>query len=134
MRYACGVFSGKFLHQVCAEVMTLSGPQAKRSPADVRSFCQYAVSTLRAAKPRRLDCGSERKPVLIFTDGCWERGFAGIGAVLVDNSKRGKSCVQWRGSSATLGWLGTVCWGLHNLPDRTVCDGGHTMAIPTALP
>eukprot|EP00435_Cladocopium_sp_Y103_P075237 s103_g55.t1 len=29
MRYACGFFSGKFLHQVCAEVLALSGPKPR---------------------------------------------------------------------------------------------------------
>lgn len=84
MRYACGFFSGKFLHQVCAEVLTLSGPLSKSMPADVRSFCEYAKGVLLSAKPRTLRSGFERKPVLIFTDGCWEKGFAGIGAVIVD--------------------------------------------------
>ena len=84
MRYACGFFSGKFLHQVCAEVMGLSGGPLKRSSMDVRSFCDFAISTLQAAKPRELCSGSEKRPLLIFTDGCWEQSFAGIGAVIVD--------------------------------------------------
>eukprot|EP00435_Cladocopium_sp_Y103_P017424 s1635_g4.t1 len=48
MRYACGFFSGKFLHQVCAEVMPLSGSSLRRSPSDVVSFCDYAIKMLRA--------------------------------------------------------------------------------------
>ena len=86
MRYACGFFSGKFLHQVCAEVMALSGPSGWRSPTDIRSFCEYAKTMLMAAKPRELQYGMEKKPVLIFTDGCWEKGFAGIGAVICDTA------------------------------------------------
>ena len=86
MRYACGFFSGKFLHQVCAEVLSMSAPLARRSSLDVKAFCEYAIKTVRNARPRSLNCGFEKKPVLIFTDGCWEQGFAGIGAVLVDTA------------------------------------------------
>ena len=90
MRYACGFFSGKFLHQVCAEVLTLSGPLSRKTSNDVRSFCEYAISVLQSAKPRRIDSGSEKRPVLVFTDGCWEKGFAGIGAVIVDTANRAR--------------------------------------------
>ena len=86
MRYACGLFGGRFLHQVCAEVLTLSGPLSKKAPSDARSFCEYAVRMLQAAKPRKLNCGFEKKPILLFTDGCWEKVFAGIGAVIVDTA------------------------------------------------
>ena len=84
MRYACGFFSGKYLHQVCAEVMSLCGSSTHRKRQDVVSFCDYAIAMLQSAKPRRLSTGSERRPILIFTDGCWEQGFAGIGAVIID--------------------------------------------------
>ena len=87
IRYACGFFSGKYLHQVCAEVVTLSGPSMQKSPQDVKSFCDYAKTMLLAAKPKELKSGVEKRPVLIFTDGCWEKGFAGIGAVILDTSK-----------------------------------------------
>lgn len=87
-RYACGVFGVKFLHQICAEVSTLSGPLFTRAPSDVRSFCEYAARILPAAKPRKLNCGFEMKPLLLFSDGCWESGFAGIRAVMVDTAGR----------------------------------------------
>eukprot|EP00435_Cladocopium_sp_Y103_P075354 s103_g56.t1 len=41
---------------------------------------------LQAATPKRIEVGFVKEPILIFTDGCWENGFAGIGAVLVDVS------------------------------------------------
>eukprot|EP00435_Cladocopium_sp_Y103_P068938 s291_g32.t1 len=77
MRHACGFFSGKFLHQVCADVLALSGTQAKKGPADISSFCQYAIAMLQQAAPKRIEVGFEKRPILIFTDGCWEDGFAG---------------------------------------------------------
>ena len=84
MRYACGFFSGKYLHQVCAEVMAIGSAHSKKGPAEVRSFCDYAIRTLQTSRPRQIHCGFEKRPILIFTDGCWEAGFAGIGAVISD--------------------------------------------------
>ena len=84
MRYATGFFSGKYLHQVCAEVMAISSSVASRSSADVRSFCSYAIRMLQSAEPRRLDSGYDKRPILVFSDGCWESGRAGIGAVVID--------------------------------------------------
>eukprot|EP00435_Cladocopium_sp_Y103_P065339 s704_g27.t1 len=84
MRYACGLFSGKFLHQVSAEVMSLCGSSLRKGPSDVVSFCDYAIQMLQSAKPRRISASFERRPLLIFTDGCWEGSFAGIGAVVLD--------------------------------------------------
>ena len=84
MRYACGFFSGKFLHQVCVEVLALSTSQARKGRSEVASFCEYAIAMLRAAVPRRIDVRFEQRPILVFTDGSWEQNFAGIGAVLID--------------------------------------------------
>ena len=47
---------------------------------------------LKAATPRRIDVTADRDPILIFTDGCWEKGYAGIGAVIIDLSS-GKKLV-----------------------------------------
>ena len=90
MRYACGFFSGKYLHQVCSEVLALSSATMRKSAADIRSFCDYAIRMLQTARPRKLDNGFEKKPILIFTDGCWESGFAGIGAAVL------KLATGWR--------------------------------------
>ena len=84
MRYACGFFSGKFLQQVSSEVLAISGVGGRKSPAEVASFCDYAVAMLQAAKPRCINVSFEKTPVLIFSDGCWEKDFAGIGAVVLD--------------------------------------------------
>ena len=84
MRYACGFFSGKYLHQVCMEVMAISSGGGRKSFAEVSSFCEYAISMLRSATPRCIEVGFEKGPILVFTDGCWEKGHAGIGAVVID--------------------------------------------------
>eukprot|EP00435_Cladocopium_sp_Y103_P024577 s2757_g6.t1 len=65
-------------------VMALGGNPMRKGPADIVSFRDYAIQRLQAAKPRCINLGFERKPTLVFTDGCWEGNFACIGAVIVD--------------------------------------------------
>lgn len=86
MRYACGFFSGKFLHQVCVEALALSGNGSRAGPSEVTSFCNYAVRMLESAKPMRIEVSFQKQPVLVFTDGSLESGFAGIGAAIIDSA------------------------------------------------
>ena len=86
MRYACGSFAGRHLFQVCAEVMTLGTSSSKGNRRDLAGFCQYAAQALKCCKPRRLIATCERKPILVFTDGSWEDGHAGLGAVVLDTA------------------------------------------------
>ena len=44
----------------------------------------YAKDVLICSRPRVLQCGLERNPILIFTDGSWDGSFAGIGAAVID--------------------------------------------------
>lgn len=85
LRYSCGFFSGRLLHQVCAEVVALAYPSGRRV-MDLASFCKYASETLKQCKPRDIRVGGETAPILIFTDGSYENGKAGIGAVILDMS------------------------------------------------
>ena len=64
--------------------MAIGSAHSKKGPAEVRSFCDYAIRMLQTSRPRQIHCGFEKRPILIFTDGCWEAGFAGIGAVISD--------------------------------------------------
>ena len=84
MRYACGFFSGKFLHQVCAEILALSLSGQRKGPSEISSFCDYAVRMLGEARPRQIRVDYEKRPVLFFTDGSLEGSFAGLGAVVID--------------------------------------------------
>jgi hypothetical protein len=84
LRYATGFFAGKHLHQVCAEVMALGSGAANRRLRDLTDFCAYATSALNSSKPRVLSAFSERRPVIIFTDGAWQKQIAGIGAAVID--------------------------------------------------
>eukprot|EP00435_Cladocopium_sp_Y103_P001341 s4108_g1.t1 len=86
LRYACGFFAGRHLHQVCAEVMSFGTAASKGGRRNLSDFCDYASQALKDCKPRVLSAGWELRPILIFTDGCWESGFAGLGAVIVDTA------------------------------------------------
>ena len=86
LRYACGFLAGRHLFQVCAEVMALGSGQSKGNRRNLKDFCSYAAQALSSCKPRRLVANSERRPILVFTDGSWEAGHAGLGAVIVDTA------------------------------------------------
>ena len=47
-----------------------------------QGLCRIAVSLLRATTPRTFDLGIQGPPLLVFTDGAWENGKAGAGAVV----------------------------------------------------
>jgi len=83
LRYASGFFAGKHLHQVCAEVMAFGTGSSNNRLKDLAGFCDYATSALKGSRPRVLSAFSEKRPVLIFTDGAWESHVAGIGQLLL---------------------------------------------------
>ena len=58
--------------------------KASSDPAsDVfQGLCRVAISLLRATPPRSFDLGISGPPLLVFTDGAWESGRAGAGAVV----------------------------------------------------
>ena len=93
LRYACGFFAGRFLHQVCAEVMNLGMAGLYGQASKLADFCDYATGVLSSCVPRKLRVFSERRPVLIFTDGAWENGCASIGAVIIDVATGAKWCL-----------------------------------------
>ena len=84
MRYACGFFAGRQLHQVCNEAITLCRRGTLRDAGRISSFCDYANTTLKACRPRILNTQFARESILIFTDGSWEDPYAGIGGVVID--------------------------------------------------
>ena len=85
LRYACGFFAGRQLHQVCSEAIALCRRGTLRDATLVAAFCDYAISTLNACKPRIINTNFAPEPILIFTDGSWEDPFAGVGAVVFDS-------------------------------------------------
>jgi hypothetical protein len=109
LRYACGFFAGRHLFQVCAEVMALGSGQSKGNQRNLKDFCSYAAQALSSCKPRRLVASSERRPILVFTDGSWEAGHAGLGAVVVDTADGSSWVLAGQVPEALLAkWKGVV--------------------------
>ena len=86
LRYSCGFFAGKHLYQVCSEVVQFMSASAVNKRSNVSSFCNYASEMLSSGKPRVVSATGEKRPVLIFTDGSWEGGKSGLGAVVLDSA------------------------------------------------
>ena len=86
LRYSCGFFAGKHMQQVCMGVLQLGRSPSYQSRGRVSEFCHYALSCLKACKPRRLNAAVEVKPILIFTDASWESQVGGLGAVVIDTA------------------------------------------------
>ena len=83
-RHACGFFAGRSFVQLCNELLSLGNPVVRSTTSQVKSVCSYAVEVLKCSAPRVVKCGLEKSPILVFTDGSWEKGEAGIGAVVLD--------------------------------------------------
>ena len=84
LRYSSGFYLGKALHQLSAEALALGRLPSRNKSLLIRAFCEQAVDLLKTSKPRRLVSGSAVEPILVFTDGSWEQGVAGIGACIHD--------------------------------------------------
>ena len=66
--------------------MSLGSSTGRNRLGHLADFCDYACNMLRNSKPRTISAFGEKRPLLIFTDGCWEDGHAGIGAVVIDTA------------------------------------------------
>lgn len=83
-RHACGFFAGRAMVQLCCELLSLGNPVASPSSDHVRAVCDYAIEVLKCSAPRVIGCNLDKTPICIFTDGSWENGEAGVGAVVID--------------------------------------------------
>ena len=83
-RHACGFFAGRAYIQLCNELLSLGGPSSEAGSTQVREVCRYAIEILKCSAPTVIQSGHEKSTIAIFTDGSWENGVAGIGAVVID--------------------------------------------------
>ena len=58
----------------------------------LKKWCEEVLVLLESVQPRTIPLGINTNTILIFTDGSWEKGVAGIGAVLLDESSGAQSC------------------------------------------
>ena len=59
-----------------------------------KKWCEEVLVLLRSVQPRTIPVTINTRTVLIFTDGAWENGIGGLGAVLLDETTGSKLVVQ----------------------------------------
>ena len=84
--FASGFYAGKpfkLMMRTLTRVIAHDYP----SPRTLKTVCQHAMMLLQAASPRLINCVQDLSPVVhVWTDGSWENGTAGVGAVVLDMS------------------------------------------------
>ena len=79
LNFASGFFFNKGLRFLAK---ALNKASANPGSEVFQGLCRAAISLLKATPPRTLDLGILGPPLLVFTDGAWEAGHAGAGAVI----------------------------------------------------
>ena len=85
LRYAAGFFGGRTLRYVCEDLNAIVHHGHHPSPVAVKMLCRRAITALESSKPLQLKADMPSSPVHLFTDGSWEKGVAGVGAVFFDS-------------------------------------------------
>ena len=83
LQFASGFYAGRGLKQTCCWLGEVVRGRTF-TPEEVRQRCTQAQKVLASASPRFLRVGPSEPLLHLYTDGSWERGVAGIGAVLLD--------------------------------------------------
>ena len=93
LNFANGYFSGRALKYACFKIFSLV-QKGEKHLIRLEEWCNDVVALLQESKPRKIPLGLDTKIVLTFTDGSWEDGKAGLGAVLIHESSGGSLVVQ----------------------------------------
>jgi len=101
LNFATGYFAGRALRYACFKIFSLVDKGDSKSPR-LKKWCEEVLVLLESVQPRTIPVGINTNTVLIFTDGSWEAGVAGIGAVLLDESSGARIVVQDRVQSDLL--------------------------------
>eukprot|EP00439_Symbiodinium_sp_Y106_P035094 s7797_g4.t1 len=83
LQFASGFYAGRGLKQTCCWLGEVVRGKTF-TPEEVRQRCTQTRKVLASASPRFLRVGPSEPLLHLYTDGSWERGVAGIGAVLLD--------------------------------------------------
>ena len=74
-----------------------------------QDWCCDVLVLLENTRPRTIPVAINSRTILIFTDGSWEDGFGGLGAVLLDESSGSRVVVQDQVPKGLLSlWKGLV--------------------------
>ena len=93
LNFATGYFSGRALRYACFKIFGLVEKGESRSKP-LKKWCEEVLVLLRSVQPRTIPVAINTRTVLIFTDGAWENGIGGLGAVLLDETTGSKLVVQ----------------------------------------
>ena len=83
LNFASSFFLGRGLKFFCFQIFQLVDLPEK-SNGHLLRWCRDLKTALNASPPRTIPCCTQEGNVLVFTDGSWEQGVAGIGAVVLD--------------------------------------------------
>ena len=104
LNFASGFFAGRALRHVAYDLNQLLGHDWLSAKVSLDDLAKRITVILHSSPPRVLSTGHTRQPILVWTDGAWEGGRAGIGAV------------EWDPLSKTGGvWAGVVPERITNL-------------------
>ena len=108
LNFATGYFAGRSLRYSCFKIFSVVGKdQSIAEPT--QDWCCDVLVLLENTKPRTIPVAINSKTILIFTDGSWEDGFGGLGAVLLDESSGSRVVVQDQVPEGLLSlWKGLV--------------------------
>ena len=108
LQFASGFYAGRGLKQTCCWLGEVVRGKTF-TPGEVRQRCAQARKVLASASPRFLRVGPSEPLLHLYTDGSWEEGVAGIGAVLLDLATGAGRVFQGVVNSALVqSWLSSV--------------------------
>ena len=84
LNFAGGFYSGRGVRHLGFELLDLRRLSAAHDFVKLRDLAEKAREVLHGTPPRELRCDFVREPICVWTDGSWEDGNSGIGAVVYD--------------------------------------------------
>ena len=108
LSFATGYFAGRSLKYSCFNIFSLVDKGQFQS-RQLKAWCEEVLVLLKSVRPRTIPITINTKTALVFTDGSWEKGVGGLGAVLLDESTGSSVVIQDEvpGSLLSL-WKGTL--------------------------
>ena len=93
LNFATEYFAGRSLKYCCFKVFSLVD-KGNSDVKQLRDWCEEVLVLLKSIQPRTIPLSINTRTVLVFTDGSWEGGVGGLGAVLLDESSGSRVVVQ----------------------------------------
>ena len=93
LNFATGYFAGRSLKYACFKIFSLVD-KGKFQSKPLKEWCEEVLVLLQSVRPRTIPITIDTKTALVFTDGAWENGVGGMGAVLIDESTGSNLVVQ----------------------------------------